>query len=240
MVNKDARTSKFVLEPMPWKSKKLPKTPPEPLPAVGGICWTFVARRSSGKTLLACNIVRAYSRSVSAVIVLSPTIHLDQKWKAVLGYKNVLCGDKISNEILMEIMERQKADYDPGRPQDCQTLLVIDDFGNLFRRKEVRQAMNILYTSCRHYGLNLITCVQSIQHLESIQMSNSTQFCFWNCNNRSLKKICNDLSTATMDEKQMEKFISENTVEPYSFVFIDYLKPVKEMFWIRFDRPYQV
>jgi Poxvirus A32 protein len=228
----------FKIEPLPWKTKKLVKDIPDVLPKPGTICWTMVARRSSGKTLHLINLVKAYSRSVNAIIILSPTINLDKKWDAVKEYKNVLVGDQISNETLLSILQKQKEAYDPKKPQDCQILLVIDDFGALFRRKEIRHAMNILYQTCRHYGCNLITACQSIMHLESAMISNSVQWTIWQVNKRALKKICNDLATATMDEDALEKFVNDNTKEPYAWVFIDYLKDPSEVFWIKYDKTY--
>lgn len=228
----------FKIEVPPFKSKKLPKTPAYPLPAIGGICWCLCARRQSGKTIALCSIVREYARSMSAVIIFSPTIRLDSKWKSVMDYKNVLVSDKISNEVLMELLERQKRAHNPDKPMDSQIMVVIDDFASIFKRSELRQSLTTLVSNCRHFGINLIFATQSIMFLESIVISNVVQWSFWNTNKRHLKKVCLDLATNTCDEDQLEAFISDNTVKPYSFVYINYLAEPDKMFWKNFDEPW--
>lgn len=227
----------FRIETLPFKSKKTPKTPPYPLPT-HDICWTFLSRRQGGKTLHMINVIRAYAKSMETIIVLSPTVHLDPKWKAIADLKNVFVSSVANNKVLGQIVETQEQSYDKDDPTKNRLLLVIDDYGNEFRRSSMRTGMNKLFTLFRHYGGNLIVAVQSISHMEGIQMTNSMQWTIWDCNNRQLKKLANDLATARMNEDALKKFVQENTKKPYSFVFIDYDKPHDETFRIGFDRIY--
>ncbi|KAJ3052675.1 hypothetical protein HK097_005878 [Rhizophlyctis rosea] len=172
------------------------------------------------------------------IVLLSPTLHLDPKWKSVSGYDNVVGSDEVNNEVLAGIVQAQKERYDPDHPEDYQCLLVIDDSGNDFRRAKLRQMVNVLYTTFRHYGGNLICGVQSLQHMESTQISNSSQWCLWDTNQRSLKKIATDLATSRMPEKELEEFIKTNTRQLYSFVFIDYTASLDECFRVGFNDAY--
>ncbi|KAJ3052573.1 hypothetical protein HK097_006042 [Rhizophlyctis rosea] len=172
------------------------------------------------------------------IIILSPTLHLDPQWKAVSGYDNVVGGDVVDNEVLMGIVKAQKQRDDPTHPEENRCLLVIDDSGNDFRWAKLRHMMNVLFTTFRHYGGNLICGIQSLQHMESTQISNSTQWCLFDTNQRSLKKISTDLATARMPEKELEEFIRDNTKRPYSFVFIDYTAPSDQQFRVGFEDVY--
>ena len=172
------------------------------------------------------------------IIILSRTLHLDPQWKAVSGYDNVVGSDQVNNEVLMGIVEAQKQRYDPSHPQESRCLLVIDDPGNYFRRAKLRHIANVLFTTFRHYGGNLICEIQSLQHMESTQISNSTQWCIWDTNQRSLKKISTDLATARMPEKELENFIRDNMKKPYSFIFIDYTAHHEEQFRVGFEDVY--
>lgn len=236
---KQTQRQQFVVEPLPWKSKKVPKQLPHPLPVVGKICWTCLARRASGKTLMLINLVRAYKRQMDLIIILSPTLHLDPQWKAVAGYDNVIGSDTVDNEVLTQILQTQKARFNPEEPSAYQCLLIIDDSGNDFRRAKLRAMLDVLYTTFRHYGGNLITACQSLQHMEGAQVSNSSQWCLWDTNQRQLKKIATDLATSRMNEKDLETFIRNNTKAPYSFVFIDYTAPPEETFRVGFDEVYR-
>ena len=225
---------KFTIETLPWKSKRIPKEIPEPLPTEN-ICWSLVSRRGGGKTLLMVNLIRAYKKHMDTIVILSPTVHLDPKWQSVAKYDNVYVSDTVNNEMLENIVENQKRVYDRNTPKENRCLLVIDDSGNFFRRKELRLMMNVLYTTFRHYGGNLICGVQSLLHMDSIQISNSTQWCIWDMNQKQLKKLATDLATSRINEDQLERFVRQNTVKPFSFVFIDYTKSQDQSFWVGFD-----
>ena len=229
----------FKIELLPWKSKRTPKELPYPLPQAGSICWTLLGKRQSGKTLLLVNLVRAYQKKMDLIVLLAPTLHLDPKWKAVSHYDNVIGSDQVNNDVLAQIVQAQKERFDREHPEDYQCLLIVDDAGNDFRRAKLRQMMNVLYTTFRHYGGNRICGVQSLQHMESTQISNSSQWCIWDTNQRQLKKIATDLATSRITEKQLEEFIKENTKKLYSFVFIDYTAPPEETFRKGFQDVYE-
>ena len=129
--------------------------------------------------------------------------------------------------------------FDPKHPTEHQCLLMLDDSGNDLLRSKLKHMGNVLYTTFRHYGRNLIVAAQTLMHLEGIMVTNTSQFTIWDMNQRQLTKLSHDLATARMKEKELENFIKENTKQPYSFVWIDYTKPFDETFWIGYDKPYQ-
>jgi hypothetical protein len=200
------------------------------------VCWICLGRRESGKTLQLISLVRAYKRSMDLICILSPTVHLDPKWKAVTKYDNVMVSSKVDNETLAAIVEMQEQRYDPKHPKEYQCLVIVDDAGNDFRRAKLRQQMNEYFSKLRHYGGNLIVACQSITHLESTQITNAMQWSLWDTNRRSLKKFCDDVATARVNEETLKRFILENTGDPHSFVYIDFSKPPNETLHVGFDR----
>lgn len=229
--------STFKVETLPWKSKKTPETPPHPLPQTAGeICWVMMARRMSGKTLQLINLVRAYRRTMDLIIILSPTVFLDQKWKAVTQYDNVMVSNVVDNEKLEAIVSTQEARYDPKHPNEYQLLVIVDDAGCDLRRAKLRQQMNSYFSRLRHYGAGLIVAVQSINHLEGSMITNATQWSVWDMNKRALKKFCDDVATARVNEETLKLFIVQNTDKPYDFVYIDFTKPPDETLRVGFNR----
>lgn len=227
---------KFKVEPLPWKSGRTPKDPPPPLPEPGKICWVMLGRRQSGKTLQLINIVRAMKRSMDLICILSPTVYLDPKWKAVTKYDNVVVSDQVNNETLAAIVNMQKERYSSKHPKEYQCLVIVDDAGNDFRRAKLRHQMNVYFSMLRHYGGNLICAVQSITHLEGTQITNAMQWSVWDMNKRALTKFCNDVATARVNEDTLKRFILENTGDPYAFVYVDFSKPPDETLYVGFDR----
>lgn len=227
---------KFKVEPLPWKSSRTPKDPPPPLPEPGKICWVMLGRRQSGKTLQLINIIRAYKRSMDMIFILSPTVYLDPKWAAVTKYDNVMVSNKVDNETLSAIVTMQEERYDPKHPKEYQCLVIVDDAGNDFRRAKLRQQMNEYFSKLRHYGGSLIVACQSISHLESTQITNAMQWSLWDSNKRQLKKFCDDVATARVNEDTLRRFIVENTGNPFDFVTIDFTKPPSETLRVGFDR----
>ncbi|KAJ3031056.1 hypothetical protein HK097_005512, partial [Rhizophlyctis rosea] len=227
----------FRVETLPWKSKRCPRTPPHPLPqTVQELCWGLVARRMSGKTLKLINIVRAFKRSVDLIYILSPIVRLDQKWRAVTGYDNVIVSSKVDNETLAAIVEVQQERYDPKHPDEYQALVIIDDAGCDMRRAKLRQMINDYTSRLRHFGAGVVLAVQSINHLEGSMITNITQWSIWDMNKRALKKFCDDVATARVNEDTLKRFILENTGDPYAFVCIDFTKPPSETLRVGFDR----
>lgn len=212
----------FEVKPLTTLTKVKPSSKiPEPLPQPGKICWTLLSRRRGGKSTMLANSIKVYSKDMSEIIVISSTVFIDPIWKSVANLKNVSFGDQVNNEIPEKILQRQKERFMQD-PKGSSILLVVDDSGNLFRSKHLRAMMNVLYTTFRHYNGNLICAVQSMQHLEGTQITNSSQWCIWQSDARQLKKICTDLATAHMDSKALETFIKESTKEKYNFAFVDF------------------
>lgn len=211
----------FVIKPVNTLTQvKQSSKIPEPLPQPGRISWILCARRRSGKSTLIANLIHVYSKVMQEILILSPTAFIDPTWKSVSKLKNVTFSDKIDNDILENILSIQKEKF-LENPKDS-VLLIIDDAGNAFRGKTLRAQLNILFSTGRHYGLNLIASVQNLQMLESTQIANASQWTLWDMEQRSLKKICKDLASSHKNEKELEEYIKENTREKYSFVYVNF------------------
>lgn len=127
--------------------------------------------------------------------------------------------DKCDNEILQNVVSLQKERYLENK--NNKLTLVLDDFGNSFKSRQMRSMMDSLYSTARHAGILLICAVQSITMMTGTQITNSSQWCIWAADARQLKKITTELSTATMEPKELEAFIKDVTKVKYNFVYID-------------------
>jgi hypothetical protein len=204
--------------------KKIPFPLPQP---ASKACWVLLSRRRGGKTVMLTNLLALYSKIPGMMcVVYSPSAFLDPNWKACSKMKNVMFSDRCDNEILQNLMDVQKARY--MEDKNNQLLLILDDFGNAFRSKSMRQMLDVIWTTARHCGCGTIASIQSLTMMSSTQITNTSQWCIWACENRMLKKITTELSTAQMEPKQLEALIKDVTKTPYNFVYIDYTQAKEE------------
>jgi hypothetical protein len=169
---------------------------------------------------------------------LSPTAHYDRIWDNV-KYPNVYVGDEVTNVTLQKLAESQMEIYDQNKPKENRCLLIIDDSSSELKRKQLRYMFTKFTTMWRHWGGDIIWACHNLTFMENSQIGNALQWCIWDLHKKSLKTLSQSLSTARMDEPSLQKFIRENTRNPYSFVFIDYSKPPDKTFYIGFDEVYE-
>lgn len=205
------------------KKVKRDKRIPEPLP-VGTrkqeFCWSFLARRGSGKSSLIAGLIHSYyAKIMDQIIWVSPSVYYDDAPQSLAEYENVTFRDEIDNESLQQIfdIQKQRAAADPSKS----LLLILDDCGVLAKSKHLRSTLNKLYTTCRHFSMNLITVFQHITQLEGQQFSNSTQWCLFNMERKTFEKLAHQLQTPSMPEKELVQYLVENTAAPHSFVYVD-------------------
>lgn len=209
-------------EPRPIIQKKTTKHDkkiPEPLPQLP-FAMSVVAPRKSGKTSLVCGLIKdVYRKVCKEVVICSPTALLDPTYQSLSKYENVWCTDQVNNEVLQAILDKQSAMFATDKTQTM--LLYIDDSGDFFRRAQAQKLMNVLFTRCRHSGISLIVCVQSPQHLSTIQKSNSTQYLVFRCDTKSMKTLAEQLQTKHKMADEVYQYLLDATEKRFSFAYID-------------------
>lgn len=201
------------------KATKRNKKIPEPLPQLP-FAMSVVAPRKSGKSSLICGLIKdVYRKVFSIVAICSPTVMLDPTFESLASYDNILMSDSVNNDSLQAILDVQTALYTKDKSQTM--LLVIDDSGDYFKRREAQKLMNVMFTRCRHSGISLCCCLQSPQHLSSIQKSNTTQWIVFKCDPKSMKTLADQLQTKHAYTDDVHKYLIDATEKRYSFAYID-------------------
>ncbi|KAI9091574.1 hypothetical protein DFS34DRAFT_653526 [Phlyctochytrium arcticum] len=168
---------------------------------------------------------------MNQIIWISPTVFYDEAPKSLAKYDNVSFRDNIDNDSLQNILDIQmmRAEQDPKKS----LLLVLDDCGNIAKSKELRKILNKIYTTGRHYSLNLLCVFQDRRQLDGIQFTNSTQWCIFNWDPETFEILASKLATVTFRKKALTEFFINNTKERYSFVYIH-----KKRFHKKFEDDY--
>lgn len=201
------------------KTTKYNKRIPEPLPQLP-FAMSVVAPRKSGKTSLVCGLIKdVYRKAAKEVVICSPTALLDPTYQSLSKFENVWVTDQVNNETLQAILDKQSAMYATDKSQTM--LLYIDDSGDFFKRAQAQKMMNILFTRCRHSGISLIVCVQSPQHLSTIQKSNSTQYLVFRCDTKSMRTLAEQLQTKHKMADDVYQYLMDATEKRFSFAYID-------------------
>jgi hypothetical protein len=93
------------------------------------------------------------------VIVISPSIYLDESSRFLLKYCK--CYDEYSDQILKNILDNQKNTPKEDRKK---MLLIVDDCLNMCKRNSL---LNSLPSRYRHYNLNIIFSCQKWTGIDS-------------------------------------------------------------------------
>jgi hypothetical protein len=221
----------FVVQPIPSrgsKYKQLEKHIPYPLPGHNGKSFnlTLVGPRGSGKSVAGVRMIQqAFRKGFDEVVVFSPNLYNDDNFKEIMGLKNVYGSTEVDNEILDRLMKEQERRMQAERAGMgiCPvTLIWFDDEGGKLKSKELKRAISHLFTQGRHSKFCIMVSIQSLLQYEGILLSNTTAWCCWSLEKRSLDKVAKECATNLMDTKAMSKFINYGTSrEPHSFVMIN-------------------
>ncbi|KAJ3175208.1 hypothetical protein HDU85_001980, partial [Gaertneriomyces sp. JEL0708] len=146
------------------------RTPPD-IPLKKFFCLSICGSSRSGKTTCMVNLIQQLSNAYTSVVIFTPSIQ-DDKWASLKKKDNVYIGDLISNHVLHNLFERQKAFYNKKKEEN-HMLICIDDFGILARqsgedvskplKKEqatssgIKQMLDMLYSRGRHFGCSIMT-----------------------------------------------------------------------------------
>eukprot|EP00439_Symbiodinium_sp_Y106_P057156 s3291_g8.t1 len=188
------------------------------------------------------------------IYIFSPSIEIDDAWKPVKDFIEHRMG--VNTEREQEL----------GFKKLYQILIVIDDFADQpeLHRRTGDGALDTLFIRGRHMQistwvssqkLRLISaavrvnmqfmCVWRLRNqleLEAVleELTNMQFMCVWRLRNQlELEAVLEEL-TALLPKKELQAIYEEATQEPYSFLFIHYLKPRAEMFYKRWEERFVI
>ena len=209
---------------------------PEPLPKLP-FRALLVACSHSGKTLTIGNMLArkefGYKRILKENIFLfSPTYELgDPSMHGVeLDEEHVF--KDFDETAIQEIMQDQKDIIKRyGKTKAPHILLVFDDL--IAHMPLSKQSLLIkLFFSARHWKISLILTTQSYKHTPKAVRLNSSHMMIFKCNNKEKTQIGEE---QVVDIPVFDAVYEIATKEPYSFLYVDNSKPIRERFYVRFE-----
>ena len=250
---------KVKLFPTAEYTSKQPRDPIVPRVPCTGI---FLGPSKSGKTAaLISDILDQYmtggGESVfERIYIFSPSIEIDDAWKPVKGFIEQHMGvntereqvyfDKWDEGALRTIIQQQKkitrTTKELGFKKLYQILVVIDDFADQpeLHRRTGDGALDTLFIRGRHMQISTWVSSQKLRLISAAVRVNMQFMCVWRLRNQlELEAVLEEL-TALLPKKELQAIYEEATREPYSFLFIHYLKPRAEMFYKRWEERFVI
>ena len=250
---------KVKLFPTPEFTSKQPRDPIVPRVPCTGI---FLGPSKWGKTVALISAILDQYRTASGesvferVIVMSPSIDIDDAWKPVKHFiehdmgvntdREQVYFDKWDEGALRGIIERQKAltrkTKELGFKKLYQILVVIDDFADQpeLHRRTGDGALDTLFIRGRHMQISTWVSSQKLRLISAAVRVNMQFMCVWCLRNQlELEAVLEEL-TALLPKQELQAIYQEATREPYSFLFIHYLKPRAEMFYKRWEERFVI
>jgi hypothetical protein len=209
---------------------------PEPLPKLP-FRALLVACSHSGKTLTIGNMLArkefGYKRILKENIFLfSPTYELgDPSMHGVeLDEEHVF--KDFDETAIQEIMQDQKDIIKRyGKTKAPHILLVFDDL--IAHMPLSKQSLLVkLFFSARHWKISLILTTQSYKHTPKAVRLNSSHMMIFKCNNKEKTQIGEE---QVVDIPVFDAVYEIATKEPYSFLYVDNTKQIRERFYVRFE-----
>ena len=190
------------------------------------------------------------------VIIMSPSIDIDDAWKPVKHFiehdmgvntdREQVYFDKWDEGALRTIIQQQKkitrTTKELGFKKLYQILVVIDDFADQpeLHRRTGDGALDTLFIRGRHMQISTWVSSQKLRLISVAVRVNMQFMCVWRLRNQlELEAVLEEL-TALLPKKELQAIYEEATREPYSFLFIHYLKPRAEMFYKRWEERFVI
>ena len=250
---------KVKLFPTAEYTSKQPRDPIVPRVPCTGI---FLGPSKSGKTVaLISAILDQYMTSggesvFERIYIFSPSIEIDDAWKPVKDFIEHRMGvntereqvyfDKWDEGALRTIIQQQKkitrTTKELGFKKLYQILIVIDDFADQpeLHRRTGDGALDTLFIRGRHMQISTWVSSQKLRLISAAVRVNMQFMCVWRLRNQlELEAVLEEL-TALLPKKELQAIYEEATREPYSFLFIHYLKPRAEMFYKRWEERFVI
>ena len=247
------------LFPTPEFTSKQPRDPIVPRVPCTGI---FLGPSKSGKTVALISAILDQYRTASGesvferIIIMSPSIEIDDAWKPVKHFiehdmgvntdREQVYFDKWDEGALRGIIEQQKKitrkTKELGFKKLYQILIVIDDFADQpeLHRRTGDGALDTLFIRGRHMQISTWVSSQKLRLISAAVRVNMQFMCVWRLRNQlELEAVLEEL-TALLPKKELQAIYEEATREPYSFLFIHYLKPRAEMFYKRWEERFVI
>lgn len=214
--------------------------------------WINSGVRGAGKTTLTLKILDMLNSYFDNIIIFSPTIELDVKYKMLFEKLDrefeigVNVFFKYSESMLEKILKKiKRANRNKPFCDKCRTLIVFDDIICSLPKQQRKTIFNKLLLNNRHYNVSIIINSQKFTLFDTSLRVNCSHICLWKTwNYIELKKYIEEFSAilGQSGKEQKENFLKlyyYATSEPHSFFYINTHNP-NQLFYKNLDEPLNI
>ena len=212
----------------------------------------FLGPSKSGKTVaLISLILEQYKGVFERIYIFSPSINIDDSWIPVKKYIEEDLGVNTEREqaywdawdeaALRRIIQQQRKITETSKKLEMkklyQVLIICDDMADMPQLHKANGALDTLFIRGRH---STWVSSQKLRLISAAVRVNIQFLCCWRLRNQhELDAVVEELSALLLKE-QLYQLYEQATREPYSFLFVYYLKSKKEVFYKRFEERFVI
>jgi len=214
------------------ENKKIPR----PLPTLPMRCLV-VASSGSGKTLCIANMLSRREFLYKSIFkrnifLFSPTFDLDDPSMHGVEIDKENHFTEFNEAAITEILEDQRRLIDRwGKARAPHILLLFDDMITMLPQSK-QSLLTRLFFSCRHAKISLILTTQSYKATSKAIRLNCSHMLIFKTNNRERDLMGEE---QVLDIPLWRSVYNMATSEPYSFLYVDNTRQVKDRYYVRFD-----
>ena len=144
-----------------------------------------------------------------------------------------------SEAALRGIIQRQRKITETSKKLEMkklyQVLIILDDYADSPQLHKPHGALDTLFIRGRHLQISTWVSSQKLRLISAAVRVNMQFLCCWRLRNQhELEAVIEELS-ALLPKDKLHRIYEQATREPYSFLFVYYLKPKNQMFHLRFE-----
>ena len=203
-----------------------------------------------GKTAWLTDTLIRLLGNCERIYVWSPSVFLDDAWKAVRDYSEKTLGvnqdrektffDTYNDRDLRDVIDLQVRVIQQAKKMNLkqmpQIAIVVDDFADDPSVLHANNAIGLLFIRGRHAFINAFVGCQKLTLMSPVLRTQATNLAIWRVRNgKELQAILEELS-ALYPAPIIKALYERATEEPHSFLWVNLMAKKKEdMFWLRLD-----
>ncbi len=172
------------------------------------------------------------------IFLVSGSVNNDSKLQTLIIQKQIPEQNLFSeyDEELMEALyemiqdEFEEAIEENKKPKN--TLVIFDDmsFGGVFKQKNTGGIINKMFQNGRHINLSTIITSQKYSDIGNGQRENMTMGIFFNCSDKQLDLITEDINYKTNKKEFKKKYRETCGESKHSFFVVNFTNPKESMY----------
>ena len=195
----------------------------------------------SGKTNFLCNILGQENFYLNdfkgeKIFLISGSVKNDNKLQNLIECKEIEHQNIYSHydeellEAIYDMIQEEFEENIENKKQPENYLMIFDDmsFSGIFKGKNFG-VINKMFSNGRHINLSVIVTAQKYSDIMTSARENMTLGIFFNCSDKQLDLITDDINYITT-KKNFKKKFRETTREKHSFFVVNFTNKPDEMY----------